>query len=99
MMGLIGKPGRVDKDDMIEAALFQSGRPIIIVPYIQKDDLNLDHMVCCGDGSPAAARALMLGPRLMLRVSSDKLRLLFVAILVILAAQMGASAFGVNLSR
>jgi hypothetical protein len=44
---------------MIDAALFQSGRPIIIVPYIQKDDLNLDHMVGCWDGGQAAARAFM----------------------------------------
>jgi uncharacterized membrane protein YfcA len=39
----------------------------------------------------------LLGARLMMRVSSEKLRLLFVAILVILAAQMGASAFGFTL--
>ncbi|MET3970591.1 universal stress protein [Bradyrhizobium sp. S3.9.1] len=51
------EPGRVDNDDMIETALFQSGRPLIVVPYIQKDGLMLDRMVCCWDGSRAAARA------------------------------------------
>src|SRR5258705_5750563 len=51
------EPGRVDNDDMIETALFQSGRPLIVVPYIQKDELKLDRVVCCWDGSRAAARA------------------------------------------
>jgi nucleotide-binding universal stress UspA family protein len=51
------EPGRVDNDEMIETALFQSGRPLIVVPYIQKDGLKLEHVVCCWDGSRAAARA------------------------------------------
>jgi len=51
------KPGGVNNDDMIETSLFQSGRPVIVVPYIQKDGLKLDHVVCCWDGSRAAARA------------------------------------------
>jgi hypothetical protein len=28
----------VDNDDMIEACLFESGRPLFVVPYIRKDD-------------------------------------------------------------
>jgi nucleotide-binding universal stress UspA family protein len=51
------EPGRVDNDDMIETALFQSGRPLIVIPYIQKDGLKLERVVCCWDGSRAAARA------------------------------------------
>ncbi len=51
------EPGRVDNDDMIETALFQSGRPLIVVPYIQKGGLKLERVVCCWDGSRAAARA------------------------------------------
>src|SRR3984957_16705255 len=47
----------VDNEDMIETSLFQSGRPLIVVPHIQKD-LKLDHLVCCWDGSSAAARAI-----------------------------------------
>jgi nucleotide-binding universal stress UspA family protein len=43
---------------MIERSLFESGRPLIVVPYIQKEGLNLDHLVCCWDGSRAAARAI-----------------------------------------
>jgi nucleotide-binding universal stress UspA family protein len=52
------EPGRVDNDDMIETALFESGRPLIVVPYIQEDGLKLDRVVCCWDGSRAAARAI-----------------------------------------
>ena len=51
------EPGGVNNDDMIEASLFQSGRPLIVVPYIQKDGLKLDRVVCCWDGSRAAARS------------------------------------------
>jgi nucleotide-binding universal stress UspA family protein len=42
---------------IVETALFGSGRPIIIVPYIQKQGLKLDRVVICWDGSRAAARA------------------------------------------
>jgi nucleotide-binding universal stress UspA family protein len=45
-------------DVLIEAALFGSGRPVIVVPYIQKDGLKLNRIVCCWDGSRAAARAV-----------------------------------------
>lgn len=51
-------PDGPDNDDMIETMLFQSGRPVIVVPYIQKNGLSLDRVVCCWDGSRAAARAL-----------------------------------------
>jgi nucleotide-binding universal stress UspA family protein len=52
------EPDGVNNDDMIETSLFESGRPLIVAPYIQKDGLNLDHVVCCWDGSRAAARAI-----------------------------------------
>jgi nucleotide-binding universal stress UspA family protein len=41
-----------------EAALFESGRPVILVPYIQKAPLKLDYVVLCWDGSRAATRAI-----------------------------------------
>jgi nucleotide-binding universal stress UspA family protein len=41
-----------------EAALFESGRPVIVVPYIQKAPLKLDRVMVCWDGSRAAARAI-----------------------------------------
>jgi len=47
-----------DNEIIIETALFDSGRPVLIVPYIQKEGLKLDHVVCCWDGSSTAARAV-----------------------------------------
>ena len=41
-----------------ELALFESGRPVIVVPYIQKAPLKLDNVMVCWDGSRAAARAI-----------------------------------------
>jgi nucleotide-binding universal stress UspA family protein len=41
-----------------EAALFESGRPVIVVPYIQKEPLKLDQVMVCWDGSHSAARAI-----------------------------------------
>jgi nucleotide-binding universal stress UspA family protein len=38
--------------------LFDSGRPILIVPYIQTKPLKLARAMVCWDGSRAAARAL-----------------------------------------
>jgi len=43
---------------IIEAALFESGRPVLVVPYIQRDGLKLDHVMVCWDGSRNAARAI-----------------------------------------
>jgi nucleotide-binding universal stress UspA family protein len=42
---------------IIEAALFQTGRPVPIVPYIQKGGIKLDRVMVCWDGSRSAARA------------------------------------------
>jgi nucleotide-binding universal stress UspA family protein len=42
----------------VEAALFTSGRPVLIVPYIQRTGLKLDRVMICWDGSRAAARAI-----------------------------------------
>jgi nucleotide-binding universal stress UspA family protein len=52
------EPGGVNNDRLIEGLLFESGRPVIVVPYIQRDALKLDRVVCCWDGSRPAARAI-----------------------------------------
>lgn len=54
------KPSRIGGADLIaaESLLFESGRPMIMVPYIQKAGLELDHVMVCWDGSRAAARAV-----------------------------------------
>src|SRR5262249_37066669 len=41
-----------------EGALFESGRPLILVPYIHKAGLKLDRVMVCWDGSRPAARAV-----------------------------------------
>jgi nucleotide-binding universal stress UspA family protein len=41
-----------------ESTLFESGRPVLVVPYIQKDDLKLSRVMVCWDGSRNAARAI-----------------------------------------
>jgi len=52
-------PERTLPDDLlIEAALFESGRPVVVVPYIQKEGLKLDRVLVCWDGSRSAARAV-----------------------------------------
>lgn len=45
-------------DLFVESALFGSGRPVVVVPYIQKGRVKLDRIVCCWDGSRTAARAI-----------------------------------------
>jgi nucleotide-binding universal stress UspA family protein len=52
-------PERTLPDDLlIEAALFESGRPVVVVPYIHKEALELDRVLVCWDGSRSAARAI-----------------------------------------
>jgi nucleotide-binding universal stress UspA family protein len=52
-------PDRAGGQDLvIEAALFQSGRPVIVVPYIQRTGLTLDRVLIGWDGSRTAARAI-----------------------------------------
>jgi len=41
-----------------EGVLFESGRPVIFVPYIQKAALKLDRVMVCWDGSRTATRAI-----------------------------------------
>ena len=41
-----------------EGVLFESGRPVIFVPFIQKAGLKLDRVMLCWDGSRAATRAI-----------------------------------------
>ncbi|HET9902568.1 MAG TPA: universal stress protein [Xanthobacteraceae bacterium] len=41
-----------------ESALFVSGRPVIVVPYIHTGELKLERVMVCWDGGRAAARAI-----------------------------------------
>ena len=42
---------------IVEAALFDTGRPVLVVPYIQRNGLKLDRILLCWDGRRSAARA------------------------------------------
>lgn len=59
-LSIIGQadPQSIRDDFMIEGALFDSGRPTLIVPYIQRTALKLDRVMVCWDGSRNAARAI-----------------------------------------
>jgi nucleotide-binding universal stress UspA family protein len=52
------EPEKTARNLMIEAALFESGRPVLVVPYIQREGLELDCAMVCWDGSRSAARAV-----------------------------------------
>ena len=43
---------------ILEGALFSSGRPVLIVPYIQTGPFKVDRVLLCWDGSASAARAV-----------------------------------------
>jgi nucleotide-binding universal stress UspA family protein len=53
------EPDKIAPEELIiEGALFESGRPVIVVPYIQRGGLKLDRVMICWDGSRNAARAI-----------------------------------------
>jgi nucleotide-binding universal stress UspA family protein len=45
-------------EQIVETTLFESGRPIVVVPYIYSGSVKLNHVTVCWDGSRAAARAI-----------------------------------------
>jgi nucleotide-binding universal stress UspA family protein len=60
-LSIVGQaqPGKALAEELIiESVLFGSGRPILIVPYIQSTGLKLDRVMVCWDGSRNAARAI-----------------------------------------
>ena len=65
------KPGA--EDLFIEAALFGSGRPVLIVPYVQKEPMKLDRILLCWDGGLHAARAVADAMPLLQRAKTIEL--------------------------
>jgi nucleotide-binding universal stress UspA family protein len=52
------EPGKTTPAPLIiEAALFETGRPALVVPYIRKGGVRLERVMVCWDGSRSAARA------------------------------------------
>ncbi len=58
VVGQAQREGGAGDELMIEGALFESGRPIVVVPYIQRRGLTLERVLACWDGSRTAARAI-----------------------------------------
>ena len=58
VVGQAEPEGGAVEELIAETTLFESGRPVIIVPYIQKGPLKLDRVMVCWDGSRPATRAI-----------------------------------------
>jgi nucleotide-binding universal stress UspA family protein len=58
IVGQVEPDGSPVQTMVCESTLFESGRPMIIVPYIQTAPLKLDRIMVCWDGSRPAARAI-----------------------------------------
>jgi nucleotide-binding universal stress UspA family protein len=64
-------------DEIIaETTLFESGRPMLMVPYIQKAPLKLDNVMVCWDGSRQAARAI--GDAMPLLVKAGRVEIVII---------------------
>lgn len=63
--------------NIAEATLFESGRPIIMVPYVQKAPLKLDNVMVCWDGSRSAARAIADATPILAR--ADRVEIIIIA--------------------
>jgi nucleotide-binding universal stress UspA family protein len=48
----------VSEELLIEGALFESGRPVVVVPYVQTKAVTLERVLVCWDGSRPATRAI-----------------------------------------
>jgi nucleotide-binding universal stress UspA family protein len=58
---VVGQPEReetVPEEIVDEGALFESGRPVIFVPFIHRTGVKLDRVMVCWDGGRAATRAV-----------------------------------------
>jgi nucleotide-binding universal stress UspA family protein len=53
-----GIPGALLGGALIESLIFESGRPVIVVPNGFSSDISLEHVLVAWDGSAVAARAL-----------------------------------------
>jgi nucleotide-binding universal stress UspA family protein len=58
VVGQVGPNQSSVEEPLVEAALFETGRPVIVVPFIQKAGLSLNQVLVCWDGSRTAARAI-----------------------------------------
>jgi len=57
---------------IVSGAIFDSGRPVIVVPYIQTAPFKLDRVMICWDNSRPAARAIADAMPLLSRAGSTE---------------------------
>ncbi|AXK80993.1 universal stress protein [Pseudolabrys taiwanensis] len=60
-LAVVGQPERetgMPEEVVDEGVLFESGRPVVFVPYIFKGPAKLDRVMVCWDGGRAATRAI-----------------------------------------
>jgi nucleotide-binding universal stress UspA family protein len=60
-LAIVGQGERdqgVAEQVIAESVLFDSGRPVLVVPYVQKESLKLDRVIVCWDGGRPATRAI-----------------------------------------
>jgi nucleotide-binding universal stress UspA family protein len=60
-IAVVGQPERekaMPEEVVDEGVLFDSGRPVVFVPFIQRAGIKLDRVMLCWDGSRAATRAI-----------------------------------------
>ena len=55
---------------LIEGALFESGRPVVVVPHVQTQGVTLERVLVCWDGSRPATRAIADGMPLLRRAKA-----------------------------
>ena len=69
VLGQVKPESSAIEEKIIEAALFDTGRPVIVVPYIQKAPLKLDRVMVCWDGAEPHARAIAAAMPLLARAA------------------------------
>ena len=60
-LNIVAQPDRANpsqSDYLLEAVLFGSGRPVLMIPYITKAPIKTDRVLICWDGGIPATRAL-----------------------------------------
>jgi nucleotide-binding universal stress UspA family protein len=77
------RDGSLSDEVIAEGVLFESGRPVIFVPFIHKGGAKLDRIMVCWDGSRAAARAVADAVPLLQKAKQVEI--------VIIAAKAGKS--------
>jgi hypothetical protein len=75
VVGQVAPDGGFPQDLILEAALFDAGHPVLVVPYIQSEPFKLDRALLCWDGSRSAARAVADALPLASRLSPSRRRM------------------------